>query len=552
MSNYTVIIPIYNHGKTIGKIVERVIELGFTVLVVDDGSADETKVVLKDLDKRFEQYTLLTLPQNCGKGGALSAGFRKAFADGFTHGVTVDADGQHNIEDLPAMIELSRENPLALVAGSPVYDENIPSERLQGRKISNFWTTVTTLSKDVDDVLCGFRCYPLAAADKLLSKRKIGQRMNFEPDVLVRMYWQGTPVVNFKTAVIYPEDGLSHFNYLWDNVRISFNFFILYWGMMARFPFILANKKNMRIKSSKEWHKLPERGNNFGLNATLFFYTILGKKLARVLLQPVVGYFYLTDHRGRKASKNYLSRVSKVTGKKLSSYRHYLNFGYMLLDRFDIHRGKTEQFNVKWHNYDQLEAPAIAGTGGLVVGAHIGSFDLLRTLADTTEDRVVIRPLMLKKQAELVNSFLEKLNPGGTVKVIEMDESGVETTLRIKESFEKSELVALLADRHSAGSRERVLNVPFLGQDAPLPKGPWMLAQMLQAPVTLFFPVAVGYNSYEIFCHKIEVNKVPRGKRDEAINSMMFQFAKKLEEISIKYPYQWFNFFDFWDGNNEK
>lgn len=550
MNKFVVIIPIYNHKDTITDIVKSIINQDLPLIIVDDGSNNETKKTLNDIDKCYKRVDIITLPINSGKGVALSKGLLYADSLGYTHGITIDADGQHDIADIQKFIEASNRKRADLIAGNPTYDNSIPAERLHGRKISNFWTIVTTLSYDTKDVLCGFRCYPLSETGKLLKKRGVGKRMNFEPDILVRLYWEGVGITNVSTKICYPENSLSHFDYIKDNMRISLNFFILFWGMIIRFFKIRSYQSKRALNNANNWVEQKERGNKLGLYLTLFFYKLLGKKLARVILQPVILYFYLTDRKGRVASRVYLDQIEQLTNKKLSGYKHYLAFGHMMLDRFDVHRGESESINVIWHNQGLLEERANENNGLLVVGAHIGSFDILKNIGDA-ESPVKVRPLMLKKQAELINSFLESINQHEKIEVIEADEMGIDTILKIKDTFSKGEVVAMLADRHAANSKERVCKIRFLGKDATFPQGPWILAQLLKVPVIAVFPIATGYNKYEVFSVEIPILKGNRKDRNATICKIATSFISEVEKICIDYPYQWFNFFNVWDSNND-
>jgi hypothetical protein len=149
------------------------------------------------------------------------SGFLRARELGFTHAVLLDADGQHDLSDIPRFLSLARANPAALIAGRPLFDETAPTSRSVGRVISRLWAAVETGRPVIADPLCGFRVYPIEAA---LAARPLAQRMDFDNEIAVRMAWNGTPVVNVPTRVRYrteDEGGVSHYHLLWDNVRMS-------------------------------------------------------------------------------------------------------------------------------------------------------------------------------------------------------------------------------------------------------------------------------------------------------------------------------------------
>ncbi|MEZ4408072.1 MAG: hypothetical protein R3A52_16590 [Polyangiales bacterium] len=151
----------------------------------------------------------------------MKAGLRRAKALGFTHALQVDADGQHDVSDAPRFVAAARENPTALVAGQPIFDETAPRSRLQARKITQFWADLETGGKVIADPLCGFRVYPV---DATLALHVYGDAMDFDPEVAVRLAWSGAPVINLPTRVRYvsrEEGGVSHFRLGRDNALIS-------------------------------------------------------------------------------------------------------------------------------------------------------------------------------------------------------------------------------------------------------------------------------------------------------------------------------------------
>ena len=237
------IIPVYNHPSTVGAMVDGVLQAGLPCLLVDDGSNAACAAVLDALtQKHTPQVRLLRLPENQGKGGAMMAGLRLASAQGFSHGLQIDADGQHAVTDIPAFVALARAQPAAMVCGAPAYDASVPKARLYGRYATHVWVWINTLSLDIQDSMCGFRVYPLAPTLAVLDSVRIGKRMEFDTEILVRMHWQGVPFMTQRTAVTYPQDGLSHFRVWRDNVLISGMHTRLFAGMLLRSPVLLARK----------------------------------------------------------------------------------------------------------------------------------------------------------------------------------------------------------------------------------------------------------------------------------------------------------------------
>ena len=244
--NVCIVIPYHNHPGAIGQVVAALRPLGLPCRIVDDGSDAPSQEVLAQLiqreNARESWLTLQRLDVNQGKGAAVMAGCDAALAQGFTHALQIDADGQHDVNDVPRLLELARARPRALISGQAVYDDSVPRSRLYGRYITHFWVWVNTLSFEIRDSMCGLRVYPLAAASAIWRKHRIGRRMDFDTEIMVRLSWSGVPVINVPTRVTYPMDGVSHFRMLRDNVFISAMHTRLFFGMLWRLPLLLGRR----------------------------------------------------------------------------------------------------------------------------------------------------------------------------------------------------------------------------------------------------------------------------------------------------------------------
>ncbi len=236
-----VVIPVYNHEHAIGKVVARVLAHDLRCILVDDGSSPDCAGVLDALVARYpDRLVLERHAGNQGKGGAVLTGFARAARDGYSHVLQVDADGQHNVDDIPRFLAAARAQPAALIAGCPIYDESVPALRLYARYLTHVWVWINTLSLSIRDSMCGFRVYPVAPVVALAARRRLGLRMNFDIEILVRLYWDGIEVVSLPTKVGYPEDGVSHFKAWTDNVLITRLHTALFFGMLPRIPRLLA------------------------------------------------------------------------------------------------------------------------------------------------------------------------------------------------------------------------------------------------------------------------------------------------------------------------
>lgn len=232
------VIPVYNHEQAVPAVVDDLLRAGLPCVLVDDASDAGCAQVLARLAELTNVF-LVTLPVNQGKGGAVMAGLREAARLGFSHALQVDADGQHDLGDVQTFLEHSRHAPQALVCGYPQYDDSVPKGRLYARYLTHVWVWINSLSLQIPDSMCGFRVYPLPATLALIDTVRLGKRMDFDPEILVRLAWRNQPMRWLPTRVHYPQDGLSHFRLVHDNALISKMHAKLFFGMLVRAPAIL-------------------------------------------------------------------------------------------------------------------------------------------------------------------------------------------------------------------------------------------------------------------------------------------------------------------------
>lgn len=219
-SRYCILIPAFRHTEPLKQVLSSLIPTGLPCLVVDDGNPDPLKDSLGELLFSSSLIQIKRLELNGGKGTACAAGLRWARELGFTHAVTLDADGQHDARDLPKVLDLSRRHPDALLLGKPLFGPDVPPARKWGRWISRAWAWAETLSFDIGDPLCGFRCYPLEATLRVINSWSLGKRMDFDPEMTVLLHWEKVPIINFDTRVLYPVGGISNFRLWRDNVGL--------------------------------------------------------------------------------------------------------------------------------------------------------------------------------------------------------------------------------------------------------------------------------------------------------------------------------------------
>ena len=239
---YCFVIPVYNHPHYLNALVEHLERYQLPIIMVNDGSDVECSDLLRKITQEHSCVDLIEHSQNLGKGQAVITGIQHAYKLGFSHAIQLDSDGQHRWDDISKFLEASQQNPEAMIIGQPEFDDSVPKKRLYGRYATHIWVWINTLSFEIKDSMCGFRIYPLASTIDLLNTAKFQLRMGFDTEILVRLKWNNVPFVNVPTKVIYPENGISHFNALRDNIGISKAHTRLFFGMLIRLPQLLSRK----------------------------------------------------------------------------------------------------------------------------------------------------------------------------------------------------------------------------------------------------------------------------------------------------------------------
>lgn len=234
------VIPVYDQPAKLESVVQSLRQLALPVIVVDDGSHEPTKSLCDRL--AAPQVKVIHQPFNQGKGAAVIVGFKAAVRMGYTHVLQIDADGQLDFSAVPNLIRLAQKFPHALICGTPQFDASAPPARKWGRRVTNFWCSVNSLSLSFGDAMCGLRIYPLDSALAICENARIGRRMEFDPEILVRLLWAGVRVKNVPVAVTYPKDGVSHYAPFKDTMRISWMHSRLFLQMATRMPIILWSR----------------------------------------------------------------------------------------------------------------------------------------------------------------------------------------------------------------------------------------------------------------------------------------------------------------------
>jgi glycosyltransferase involved in cell wall biosynthesis len=244
-TTHLVLIPSYNPGERVYDTVRRAREQWNPVWVVVDGSTDGSAERLQAIANEDPGLRVIVLPCNEGKGAAVLAGLDEAAAQGFTHVLTMDSDGQHPAELIGRFMAASIARPGCMVLGRPVFDKSAPRIRVLGRQLSNFWANVETLWAGVGDSLYGFRVYPVAALRALMHGERWMRRFDFDPEAAVRLCWRGVTPINIEAPVRYfrrDEGGVSHFHYCRDNALLSWMHARLLAGFVLRLPLLVVRR----------------------------------------------------------------------------------------------------------------------------------------------------------------------------------------------------------------------------------------------------------------------------------------------------------------------
>ncbi len=544
------LIPHYRHQHALARTVAGLKSFALPILIVDDGSGVEAVAVVQQLQQDDAELMVEYLPHNLGKGGASMHGFRVAAARGFTHAFQIDADGQHDQSVIPDFLAAMQAQPDALIAGTPVYDASIPKSRLYGRKITDFWVAVETLSLSVKDAMCGFRLYPLGPVLALIDRVAIGARMDFDIEIIVRMYWQRVAMVFLPCRVTYPLDGVSHFKGWRDNVQISALHTRLFFGMLWRLPMLLWRK----TQGTTHWSQQRESGSGggVGIQVLLFIHRMFGRAVFRVCLYPVMAWFFVSQRQAREASKTFLVATHRhgATAFRSSptwrdSFRHFYAFGEALLDKLLAWSGRIPNDAIDFPQQDELQRVLRHGRGAVLIGAHLGNLELIRAVANQQQLRV--QAVYFTENAQQFQAQLQKQNPDVAKNVIAVSDIGPETAMQLRAAIDHGDILVIVGDRTSVKHQERSVLVNFMGRPAPFAIGPWVLAALLECPVYLFFCVR-EQQRHRVWLESFATPqlRLQRERREQHLQEIISLYAQRLQEYALRYPLQWFNFYDFW------
>jgi predicted LPLAT superfamily acyltransferase len=547
------VIATFNHYRALADIINVLHNYHVPVFIVDDGNNDFVQRKLNEIYHQYPTVKHQRLEYNQGKGAAVNAGLKMAAQDNYTHALQIDADGQHSLENLEIFIKTSLNNPNALISAHPIYDASIPLGRKIGRWFTHIWVWIETLSLRITDSMCGMRIYPLKSTLAILQNSNVGKRMDFDTEIMVKLFWAGTAVLMLPVKVTYPRDNISNFDVIKDNVRITKMHTKLVFKMLFNVKSILMNRPNYAKLVLDDlpvhWASLNERGTILGILSLVYCYRLLGRRICLIIGSIVMIYFYLTARSQRLASNKFMQKIYEYGGLDtkpnfLTSWQHFISFLRMMLDKIASWSNKAAN-TLEVGIISQITQLMSGNTGGILLISHLGNIDFCRALAGA-QFKIKLHVLLHTKNSRQFTSVLQALNPNYSLNLIEVTEVGPQTIVWLQSRIALGEWIAIAADRIPVDNHQRTSPATFLGSVAYFSQGPYILASLLECPVYTAIAVPDGQTyrlDVELFAAKIHLE---RAQREQQLQALAQKYANFLEKYCLRYPFQWFNFFDFW------
>jgi predicted LPLAT superfamily acyltransferase len=290
------------------------------------------------------------------------------------------------------------------------------------------------------------------------------------------------------------------------------------------------------------WLANKEHGTITAIRFLVGLCNFAGRRVARAFVSVLMIYYTVFAAQGRRASRAFLSELRGRPASWLDAYRHLRTFGLVTLDRVFLLQGKRELFDVSAHGTEHLTRLSEEKRGALLLGAHVGSFEVMRARADGRGHDV--RVLAYLGNAQKITQVLAALSPEMQARIIQL--GSIDSLIKAKEALDQGAILAMLGDR--TGLNDKITHVDFMGKQAPFPTGPFLLSAALRCPVLLVFGIYRGGNKYELFCEPFAERIVlPRSDREGALRGYVQAYAKRLESIAREHPYNWFNLYNFWE-----
>lgn len=296
-------------------------------------------------------------------------------------------------------------------------------------------------------------------------------------------------------------------------------------------------------KGAPEWVSRPERSNRLAIRFIVWVALTLGRRVARLFLYPISLYFLLFAGEARAASKQYLRKVLGCEPRIIDGFHHVHTFASTILDRVFLLNGRFDKFDVQAYLDDAAQAMIASRRGCILLGAHLGSFEIMRAYAHEIQGPPA-SVVMYEENARKLNAVLEAINPDLVQQVIGLGK--IDTMLKVEQAFHRGEFIGILADRGMEQGGTSV-TCDFLGESAKFPIGPFRIANIMKSPVFLMAGVYRGGNRYDLYLEQlVDMGALEGMSRDEALRQIIQRYVAGIERYCRNAPYNWFNFYDFW------
>ena len=307
----------------------------------------------------------------------------------------------------------------------------------------------------------------------------------------------------------------------------------------------------MSERRAPEWARSAERGNRFALQLMAFIAVVCGRRVARLVLHPITWYFLLFSPGPRRHSKRYLQRALGRPARLRDLYRHFYAFSVTVLDRIYFARGRADVFDLQVRGTAQMDELVAQGRGAILLGAHMGSFEALHTVG-TQRPGLRVAMAMFPDNARMIHGLLQAIAPNFHLDIIAIGRP--QSTLEVRDWLDGGGLVGLLGDRTlaDAGARGGLIELPFLGSPARFHDGPLRLAMLLKRRVMFMVALYRGGRTYDVrFEPLADFTSSPAdpAQRDNLVHDALAAYVARLEALCREAPYNWFNFFDFWNDD---
>lgn len=301
----------------------------------------------------------------------------------------------------------------------------------------------------------------------------------------------------------------------------------------------------------KHWAQLEERGIIWGMQLLLKVYLLFGRRILQFFLYPVVSYYWLMNRTGRQASRQYLQKVAAylpeqgLQGSAYNSYRHFVSFSNAMIDKLAVLSGAMSLQDIEYHGREAFVEHLKQGRGVLILGSHLGNMEVLRVIANLRSS-VPVNILVHTKHAVKFNALLNRNSTSTRINLMQVTHINAATAMLLQDKIDAGELVVIAADRTPVTGKNRVSSAVFLGDPAPFPQGPFILAALLKCPVYTLFCLKHQQRQAIYFDCFSDGLVLPRKHREAALQQYVQDYAARLQYYCLKEPLQWFNFYDFW------